>query len=52
MPGFDVCVVDEQGREVEAGSMGNIVLGLPLAPTAFRTLWADEDRFYKSYLEV
>ncbi|KAA8651181.1 putative acetate-CoA ligase [Aspergillus tanneri] len=51
MPGFDVRVVDKQGKEVEPGSMGNIVLGLPPAPTAFRTLWEDEERFYKSYLK-
>ena len=50
MPGFDVRIVDEQGKEVERGSMCNIVLGLPLGPTAFRTLWANEERFYKSYL--
>ncbi len=31
--------------------MGNIVLALPLAPTAFRTLWEDEERFYKGYLK-
>ncbi len=51
MPGFDIRVVDEQGKEVEKGNMGNIVLGMPLPPTAFRTLWADEERFYKSYLK-
>lgn len=50
MPGFDVRVVDNRGKEVERGSMGNIVLGLPLAPTAFCTLWEDEERFYTSYL--
>ncbi|PLB52467.1 acetate-CoA ligase [Aspergillus steynii IBT 23096] len=51
MPGFDGRVVDDQGTQVMPGSMGNIVLGLPLAPTAFRTLWGDEERFYKSYLK-
>jgi len=50
MPGFDVRVVDEQGKEVGRGSMGNIVLGLPLGPTALRTLWANDERFYRSYL--
>ncbi|KXJ91051.1 AMP-binding enzyme [Microdochium bolleyi] len=50
-PGFDVRVVDDQGKEVKRGSMGNIVLGLPLAPTGFRSLWDDEERFYKSYLK-
>ncbi|KAG6159321.1 hypothetical protein E4U37_003822 [Claviceps purpurea] len=50
MPGFDVRVVDDAGRQVKKGSMGNLVLGMPLAPTAFRTLWGDEERFHKSYL--
>ncbi|EON99890.1 putative amp-binding enzyme protein [Phaeoacremonium minimum UCRPA7] len=51
MPGFDVRVVDDNGKEVPKGSMGNIVLNTPLAPTAFRTLWEDEERFYKGYLK-
>lgn len=51
MPGFDVRVVDDSGKEVEKGNMGNIVLGMPLAPTGFRTLWEDEERFYKGYLK-
>lgn len=50
MPGFDIRVVDDDGQELARGSMGNIVLGMPLAPTAFRTLWGDEARFHKSYL--
>ncbi|CAG8978950.1 hypothetical protein HYALB_00012346 [Hymenoscyphus albidus] len=50
MPGFDVRIVDDSGKELKNGKMGNIVLGLPLAPTGFRTLWEDEDRFYKGYL--
>jgi len=51
MPGFDVRVVDDSGKEVPKGTMGNIVMGMPLAPTGFRTLWQDEDRFYKGYLK-
>ncbi|OAA68122.1 acyl-synthetase [Niveomyces insectorum RCEF 264] len=50
MPGFDVRVVDDEGNELPAGKMGNIVLRMPLAPTALRTLWEDEERFYKGYL--
>lgn len=50
MPGFDVRAVDDDGNEVPRGKMGNIVLAAPLAPTAFRTLWEDEERFYKGYL--
>ena len=50
-PGFDVKVVDNDGKEVSRGEMGSIVLGLPLAPTAFTTLWRDEERFYTGYLK-
>lgn len=51
MPGYDIRVVDDQGGEVERGSMGNLVLGLPLPPTAFRTLWNNDEGFYASYLK-
>jgi propionyl-CoA synthetase len=51
MPGFDVRIVDDAGREVKRGEMGNIVMGIPLAPTAFTTLWEDEERFYKGYMK-
>lgn len=51
MPGFDVRVVDDEGKEIGNGKMGNIVLAVPLAPTAFRTLWEDEERFYNGYLK-
>ncbi|PVH94244.1 acetyl-CoA synthetase-like protein [Periconia macrospinosa] len=51
LPGFDVQVVDDEGNEVKRGEMGNLVLAVPLAPTAFTTLWEDEERFYKGYLK-
>lgn len=51
MPGFDVRIVDDDGKEVKQGDMGNIVLAMPLAPTGFTTLFKDESRFYKGYLK-
>lgn len=51
MPGFDVRVVDDEGKEVSDGTMGNIVLGIPFAPSGFTTLWQDEARYYRSYLK-
>jgi propionyl-CoA synthetase len=51
MPGMDFRVVDDDGNEVPRGTMGNMVLGLPLNPSAFQTLWGDEERFYTSYLK-
>jgi propionyl-CoA synthetase len=50
MPGFDVRIVDDEGKEVKQGDMGNIVLAMPLGPTAFTTLFSDDVRFFKGYL--
>lgn len=50
MPGFDVRAVDDDGNEVPNGTMGNIVMAIPLAPTAFTMLFNDDERFYKGYL--
>lgn len=50
MPGYDVRIVDDEGNEVEKGKMGNIVMGMPLSPTSFTTLFEDEERYYKGYL--
>lgn len=51
MPGFDVRIVDDDGNEVPIGTMGNIVMAIPLAPTAFTMLFNDDERFYKGYLK-
>ncbi|OXV10993.1 hypothetical protein Egran_01245 [Elaphomyces granulatus] len=51
MPGYDVRIVDDDGFEVERGTMGNIVLAMPLAPTSFTTLFNDDKRFYNGYLK-
>ncbi|MEP3264832.1 MAG: propionyl-CoA synthetase [Hyphomicrobiales bacterium] len=50
MPGYDLQVLDDDGHEVEIGTLGNIVLKLPLPPGALPTLWQNEERFMESYL--
>ncbi|KAF2486996.1 hypothetical protein BDY17DRAFT_243945 [Neohortaea acidophila] len=50
LPGFEIKIVDDDGKEVGPGEMGNIVLGIPFAPSGFTTLWRDDERFWKSYL--
>jgi len=50
MPGYEVHCVDEGGRQVPAGTMGAIVLKLPLPPCALPTLWQAEERFKEAYL--
>jgi propionyl-CoA synthetase len=50
MPGYDVRIVDEHCREVMPGTMGSIVLKLPLPPGCLATLWQADERFRESYL--
>jgi propionyl-CoA synthetase len=50
MPGYDVRVVDAQCKEVPAGTMGLIVIRLPLPPASLPTLWQADERFHESYL--
>ncbi|MEM8837838.1 MAG: propionyl-CoA synthetase [Pseudomonadota bacterium] len=50
MPGYDLQVLDDAGNEVEAGTLGNIVVKLPLPPGALPTLWQNDERFKDSYL--
>jgi propionyl-CoA synthetase len=50
MPGWDVRVVDESAKEVPAGTIGSIVVKLPLPPGAFPTLWQQDERFKEAYL--
>jgi len=50
MPGYDVRVVDERSNEVPIGSMGSVVIKLPLPPGCLPTLWQADDRFEESYL--
>lgn len=51
MPGYDIKVVDDEGKELRRGEVGNIVLSTPLPPAGFRTLWKDEERFFKGYFK-
>ena len=50
MPGYDVQIFDEAGAPVAAGTLGAIVIKLPLPPGTLPTLWGAESRFHKSYL--
>jgi len=52
VPGWDVQVLDEQGRRAPAGQEGAICVKLPLPPGALPTLWGDDERFRASYLSA
>ena len=51
VPGWDVRVLDDGGREVPRGKIGSIVCKLPLAPGSLLTLWNADARFLQAYLE-
>ncbi|MFZ2101146.1 MAG: AMP-binding protein, partial [Oricola sp.] len=51
MPGYDVSVVDDAGHPVAAGTLGNIVVRLPLPPSCLPTLWNADARFRSAYLD-
>lgn len=52
MPGMDVRIVDDSGRELPQGQMGNLVLAPPLAPSFLGGLWRNPDRFFSSYFST
>jgi len=49
MPGYKLEVVDEGAKPVPAGTMGSIVIKLPLPPGNLPTLWQQDDRCRESY---
>jgi propionyl-CoA synthetase len=52
VPGWDVRVLDGEGREAKRGDIGALVCKLPLPPGTFPTLWNAEQRFFDSYLRA
>jgi propionyl-CoA synthetase len=52
VPGYDVRVLDPEGKEVDPEVEGAICLRLPLPPGTLPTLWGDDERFVSSYLST
>jgi propionyl-CoA synthetase len=50
VPGYDIRVMGDEGRENKPGEIGKIVIKLPLPPGCFPTLWQNDEGFIKSYL--
>ena len=49
MPGYDMAVVDEASKPVPRGTVGSLVVKLPLPPAALPTLWQQDARCIESY---
>ncbi len=50
VPGYDVVVLDEQGREVAPDETGAICVRLPLPPGTLPTLWNNDQGYLDTYL--
>jgi propionyl-CoA synthetase len=51
VPGWDVRVLDADGKPAAPGTIGALVCTLPLPPGTLPTLWNADDRYRKSYLD-
>ena len=51
MPGYDIQILDEKGKEVPVGNLGAIAIKLPLPPGTLTTIWNADHRYESSYLK-
>lgn len=52
VPGYDVRVLGDDGKEVPDGDIGSIMIRLPLPPGTLPTLWGNDQRYIESYLST
>ena len=52
VPGYDLKVLNSDGKEVGPGKMGDIVVKLPLPPGTFPTLWGADKRYKENYMST
>ncbi|WP_181764059.1 propionyl-CoA synthetase [Streptomyces albidus (ex Kaewkla and Franco 2022)] len=52
LPGWDIQVLDGDGKPVPTGTNGAIVAKLPMPPGSLPTLWNDDERFVSSYMSA
>jgi propionyl-CoA synthetase len=52
VPGYEVHILDQDGKEVAPGETGAIAIRLPLPPGCLPTLWHNDEGYVSSYLET
>ena len=51
VPGYDVQILDAEGKELPHGEEGSVVIQLPLPPGCLPTLWKDDKRYLEYVTE-
>ena len=51
VPGWDLRVLDDAGRELPPGGIGALAGRLPMPPGCLSTLWNADDRFREAYFD-
>jgi propionyl-CoA synthetase len=51
MPGYRIEVVDEAAKPLPAGTMGSLVIKLPMPPGCLPTLWEQDERCREAYFD-
>ena len=51
-PGYNVQILDSDGKPVPNGTEGVVAIKLPLPPGNLPTLWKSDEKFKESYLET
>lgn len=51
-PGYDIRILNEDGKEVPANKPGIVTVKLPLPPGTLPTLWNADQRFRESYTDI
>ncbi|MDH3220403.1 MAG: propionyl-CoA synthetase [Gammaproteobacteria bacterium] len=52
VPGFNVQILDESGKQLGPNEQGFIAIKLPLPPSCLTTIWGDVERFKENYLQA
>ena len=50
VPGYNLKILNSEGKELEPGKMGDLVVKLPLPPGTFPTLWNADERYKLNYM--
>lgn len=52
VPGFNVQILDDNGKQLRANEQGYIAIQLPLPPGCLTTIWGNDERFVEGYLST